>query len=84
MGCIVSFQISVWSDSIFSLFFPPISIGLAAILTIIEGMYWRTGKEVYDRMARFWFKLFTIIFVAGVATGITMEFQFGTNWSEYS
>lgn len=68
----------------FHFFFPPISIGLAAILTIMEGMYWRTGKEVYDRMARFWFKLFTIIFVAGVATGITMEFQFGTNWSEYS
>lgn len=68
----------------FHFLFPPVTIGLATIITIIELLYWRTGKEVYDWMARFWFKLFSIIFVVGVATGITMEFQFGTNWSEYS
>lgn len=68
----------------FHFFFPPLTIGLITFITIVEFFYWRTGKEIYDRMARFWFKLFTIVFAVGVASGITMEFQFGTNWSEYS
>ncbi|KNZ69084.1 cytochrome bd ubiquinol oxidase subunit I [Thermincola ferriacetica] len=68
----------------FHFLFPPLSIGLATIIAVMEFLYWRTGKEVYDRMSRFWFKLFAIIFAVGVASGITMEFQFGTNWSEYS
>lgn len=68
----------------FHFLFPPLSIGLATIIAVIELLYWRTGKSTYDQMARFWFKLFAIIFTIGVATGITMEFQFGTNWSEYS
>lgn len=68
----------------FHFIFPPLTIGLATLIAVIEFSYWRTGKEIYDQMARFWFKLFSIIFVVGVATGITMEFQFGTNWSRYS
>ncbi|MHB8983763.1 MAG: cytochrome ubiquinol oxidase subunit I, partial [Carboxydocellales bacterium] len=68
----------------FHFLFPPLTIGMITIIAIIEFLYWRTGKELYDQMARFWFKLFTITFAVGVATGITMEFQFGTNWSEYS
>lgn len=68
----------------FHFLFPPLTIGMATIITFIEFLYWRTGKEIYDKMARFWFKLFMITFAVGVATGITMEFQFGTNWSEYS
>ncbi len=68
----------------FHFFFPPLSIGLATIITVMEFRYWRTNKDTYDKMSRFWFKLFAIIFAVGVASGITMEFQFGTNWSEYS
>lgn len=68
----------------FHFIFPPLTIGLATLIAVIEFLFWRTGKELYDQMARFWFKLLSIIFVIGVATGITMEFQFGTNWSQYS
>jgi Cytochrome bd-type quinol oxidase, subunit 1 len=68
----------------FHFIFPPLTIGLATIIAIIEYLYWRRHEEVYDQMARFWFKLFAILFAVGVASGITMEFQFGTNWSEYS
>lgn len=68
----------------FHFLFPPLSIGLAALIATIEFKYWRTSEPIYDKMARFWTKLFMITFVVGVATGITMEFQFGTNWSEYS
>jgi len=68
----------------FHFLFPPVTIGLAALIAVMEFLFWRTRRPVYDRMARFWSKLFIMYFVAGVATGITMEFQFGTNWSEYS
>lgn len=68
----------------FHFLFPPLSIGLATIIMFMELIYWRTDNPLYDRMSRFWFRLFTLTFAAGVASGITMEFQFGTNWSEYS
>ncbi len=68
----------------FHFIFPPLTIGLATIIAIIEYLYWRRHEDIYDQMARFWFKIFTILFAVGVASGITMEFQFGTNWSEYS
>lgn len=68
----------------FHFIFPPLTIGLATIIAVIEYFYWRRREEIYDKMARFWFKLFAILFAVGVASGITMEFQFGTNWSEYS
>ncbi|MDD3269557.1 MAG: cytochrome ubiquinol oxidase subunit I [Syntrophomonadaceae bacterium] len=68
----------------FHFIFPPLTIGLATLIAIMEYFYWRRGEELYDRMSRFWFKIFTILFAVGVASGITMEFQFGTNWSEYS
>jgi len=68
----------------FHYLFPPMSIGLGLILVIMEGTYLRTGNELYHRMTRFWVKIFGLIFAMGVATGIVMEFQFGTNWSRYS
>ncbi|GAB4332624.1 MAG: cytochrome ubiquinol oxidase subunit I [Calditrichia bacterium] len=68
----------------FHFLFPPLSIGLAWLLTMIEFRAWRKKDELYERMGRFWGKLLAISFVLGVATGIVMEFQFGTNWSEYS
>ncbi len=68
----------------FHYLFPPLSIGLSVLMVIMEGMYLRTRDRQHETMARFWTKLFAIIFVMGVATGIVMEFQFGTNWATYS
>jgi cytochrome d ubiquinol oxidase subunit I len=68
----------------FHYIFPPMSIGLGLILVFMEGMYLKTGDELYHRMTRFWVKIFGLIFAIGVASGIVMEFQFGTNWSVYS
>src|SRR5947209_10139185 len=68
----------------FHYIFPPLSIGLGAIMVIMEGMSLRTGDDVYHRMTRFWTRIFAANFALGVATGIVMEFQFGTNWAAYS
>ncbi|SYZ72338.1 Cytochrome bd ubiquinol oxidase subunit 1 [Candidatus Zixiibacteriota bacterium] len=68
----------------FHYIFPPLSIGLGLILVLMEGWYMKTGNELYHRMTRFWVKIFGLIFAIGVASGIVMEFQFGTNWSVYS
>ncbi|WP_455366257.1 cytochrome ubiquinol oxidase subunit I [Kaarinaea lacus] len=64
--------------------FVPLTLGLSWILVIMESAYVMTGKEIYKDMTRFWGKLFGINFALGVTTGITMEFQFGTNWAYYS
>lgn len=64
--------------------FVPLTLGLAVIMSIMETMYVRTGKEEWKRAAKFWMKIFGINFAIGVATGIILEFQFGTNWSNYS
>src|SRR6202162_3184511 len=63
---------------------PPLSIGLGAIMVIMEGTYLRTGNVIYHQMTRFWSRVFAVNFAMGVATGIVMEFQFGTNWAAYS
>ncbi len=68
----------------FHFIFVPLTLGLSVMLAIMETMYVRSGNEVYKRMAKFWGKLFLINFALGVVTGITLEFQFGTNWSRYS
>ncbi len=64
--------------------FVPLTLGLSFLLVIMESVYVMTGNPVWRDATRFWGKLFGINFVVGVATGITMEFQFGTNWSYYS
>ena len=64
--------------------FVPLTLGLSFMLVVMEVTYVVTGKEMYKDMTRFWGKLFGINFALGVATGITMEFQFGTNWAYYS
>ena len=64
--------------------FVPLTLGLAWILVIMEGTYVLTGQQIYKDMTKFWGKLFGINFALGVTTGITMEFQFGTNWAYYS
>lgn len=68
----------------FHYIYPPMSIGLGLILVIMEGLFLRTGEKRYEQMTRFWIKIFALIFGIGVATGIVMEFEFGTNWATYS
>ncbi|WP_417606201.1 cytochrome ubiquinol oxidase subunit I [Oceanimonas baumannii] len=64
--------------------FVPLTLGLAFMLAIMESVYVLTGKQIYKDMTKFWGKLFGINFALGVTTGITLEFQFGTNWAYYS
>jgi cytochrome d ubiquinol oxidase subunit I len=64
--------------------FVPLTLGMTFLLAIMESVYVMTGKQVYKDMTKFWGKLFGINFALGVATGLTMEFQFGMNWSYYS
>lgn len=68
----------------FHYIYPPLSIGLGLLLVIFEGMYLKTGDKRYEQITRFWIKIFALIFGIGVATGIIMEFEFGTNWATYS
>jgi cytochrome d ubiquinol oxidase subunit I len=68
----------------FHYIYPPLSIGLGVILVIMEGMYLLTKNILYEKMTKFWVKIFALTFAMGVATGIVMEFEFGTNWASYS
>ncbi|MBN2505786.1 MAG: cytochrome ubiquinol oxidase subunit I [Verrucomicrobia bacterium] len=68
----------------FHYLYPPLSIGLGVLLVIMEGLWLKTRDPVYHQMARFWTKVFALTFAIGVATGIVMEFEFGTNWAAYS
>ncbi len=68
----------------FHYIYPPLSIGLGLIMVIFEANYLRTQNPEYKRLARFWTKIFALTFGIGVATGIVMEFEFGTNWATYS
>jgi cytochrome d ubiquinol oxidase subunit I len=64
--------------------FPQLTMGLALLIVVLKTMALRTGDEHYEQSARFWAKIFAVNFLLGVVTGIPMEFQFGTNWSEFS
>ncbi|GLH70907.1 cytochrome ubiquinol oxidase subunit I [Geothrix rubra] len=68
----------------FHFLFVPLTLGLSMLVAIMETMYVRSGDEDYKRMTKFWGKLFLINFAVGIVTGLTLEFQFGTNWSRYS
>lgn len=68
----------------FHYLYPPISIGLGLILIIMEAKWMRTGEKRYEVLTKFWVKVFALVFAMGVATGIVMEFEFGTNWATYS
>lgn len=72
------------ATAMFHFLFVPLTLGLSWILVIAESAYVMTGKVIYKDITRFWGKLFGINFVMGVTTGITLEFQFGTNWAYYS
>lgn len=80
-------ELSRWQFAITSLYhflFVPLTIGLSVLLAIMESTYVMTGREIYKDMTQFWGKLFGINFALGVTTGLTMEFQFGMNWSFFS
>ncbi|MEL6634297.1 MAG: cytochrome ubiquinol oxidase subunit I, partial [Bacteroidota bacterium] len=68
----------------FHYIYPPLNIGLGLIMVIMEGLFLWTKNKEYETLARFWTKIFALTFGIGVATGIVMEFEFGTNWATYS
>jgi cytochrome d ubiquinol oxidase subunit I len=70
--------------TMFHFLFVPLTLGLSLLVAVMETKYARSGDEAYLKMTKFWGKLFLINFALGVVTGITLEFQFGTNWSRYS
>ena len=76
-----------WSRAQFALtamyhwLFVPLTLGLGVIQAILETIYYKTGDEFWKKTAQFWMKLFGINFAIGVATGLILEFEFGTNWS---
>jgi len=72
------------ATALYHFLFVPLTLGMTWMLVIMESVYVMTGKQVYKDMTKFWGKLFGINFAMGVTTGITMEFQFGTNWAYYS
>ncbi|EJW09769.1 Cytochrome d ubiquinol oxidase subunit I [Rhodovulum sp. PH10] len=80
-------ELSRWQFAAVAMYhfiFVPLTLGLSWILVIIESVHVMSGKQIYQDMSRFWTKLFAINFALGVTTGLTMEFQFGTNWAYYS
>ena len=70
--------------AIYHWLFVPLTLGLGFICAIMETIYYRTGNEFWKRTVKFWMRIFGINFAIGVATGIILEFEFGTNWSNYS
>ena len=86
----IDFSLVDWSRAQFALtamyhwLFVPLTLGLSFIVAFMESLYVRTGDPEWERITKFWMKLFGINFAIGVATGIILEFEFGTNWSNYS
>ena len=72
------------TTALYHFLFVPLTLGLSFLLAIMESVYVMTGRPIWRDMTQFWGMLFGINFAMGVATGITMEFQFGTNWAYYS
>ncbi len=68
----------------FHFIFPAFSIGLASYLAVLEALWLKTGKPVYDNLYRYWIKIFAIVFAMGVVSGIVLSYQFGTNWAVFS
>jgi cytochrome d ubiquinol oxidase subunit I len=81
---VVLSRIQFGLTALYHFLFVPLTLGLSFILAIMESVYVMSGRQIWRDMTKFWGKLFGINFAMGVATGITMEFQFGTNWAYYS
>ena len=68
----------------FHIIFPALSIGLASFLMVLQGLWLKTGRDIYRRVWRYWVKIFAVVFGMGVVSGIVMSYQIGTNWSVFS
>lgn len=84
MDVVLLSRLQFAAATMFHFLFVPLTLGLSILVAVMETRYARTGDVLYLRMTKFWGKLFLINFALGVVTGITLEFQFGTNWSRYS
>jgi len=84
MDVVMLSRLQFAAATMFHFLFVPLTLGLSILIAIMETIYVRTGDEGYKRLAKFWGKIFLINFGVGVVTGLTLEFQFGTNWSRYS
>lgn len=84
MDVVLLSRLQFAATTMFHFLFVPLTLGLSIIVAVMETRYVRTGDETYLQMTKFWSKIFLINFALGVVTGITLEFQFGTNWSRYS
>ncbi|MFW6331357.1 MAG: cytochrome ubiquinol oxidase subunit I [Gemmatimonadota bacterium] len=84
MDVLILSRLQFAATIMFHYLFPPLTIGLAMVMVYLEGQYLRTKDPEYEAAAKFWTKIFAVNFAMGVATGIVMEFQFGTNWANYS
>lgn len=84
MDALMLSRLQFAAATIFHFLFVPLTLGLSIMIAIMETRYVKTRDEVYLKMTKFWGKLFLINFALGIVTGITLEFQFGTNWSRYS
>lgn len=84
MDTVLLARLQFASTIMFHFIFAPLSIGLASLIVWLAFVYWRTNDLKYQRMARFWTTQLVLTFAVGAATGLTMEFQFGTNWAQYS
>ena len=70
--------------AMFHWIFVPLTLGLSFLLAFFESLYVKTGNEQWKKITKFWMRLFAVNFAIGIATGIILEFEFGTNWSNYS
>ncbi len=84
MDVVVLSRLQFATATMFHFLFVPLTLGLSILIALMETKYARTGERLYLSMTKFWGKLFLINFALGIVTGITLEFQFGTNWSRYS
>src|SRR5574340_1372925 len=84
MDALMLSRIQFAVTAMFHFIFVPLTLGLSILVAYMESRYAGTGDQTYLKMAKFWGKLFLINFALGIVTGITMEFQFGMNWAEYS
>lgn len=83
-GAVDAARLQFAVTALYHFIFVPLTLGLSFILVAMELTYVMSGKQIYKDMTKFWGKLFGINFALGVTTGITLEFQFGTNWAYYS
>src|SRR6056300_599057 len=84
MEVLILSRLQFAAATFFHFLFVPLTLGLSILVAIMQTKWYTSGDEEYKRMAKFWGKIFLINFALGIVTGITLEFQFGTNWSRYS